>query len=92
MIEGVIPAPVLQMFKAASNCVRFHRGNPKTGKGFLAARLMIDKAENQFSLAPRVTRIYHFGNVGAVHKLFNGFELLPLVRVNGVLPFLRQNG
>ena len=41
------------------------------------------------TLAPRVTRIYHSGNVGAVHKLFNGFELLPLVRVNGVLPFLR---
>ena len=37
-----------------------------------AARHFVDKAENQFTLAPRVTRIYHFGNVGAVHKLFNG--------------------
>ena len=92
MIEGVIPAPVLQMFKAASNCVRFHRGNPKTGKGFLAARLMIDKAENQFSLAPRVAGVHDFRNVGAVHEVFQDFELFSLVGGYAVLPFLRQNG
>ena len=70
MIEGVISAPVLQMFKAASDCVRFHRGNPKTGKGLLAARHFIDKAENQLALASCVAGVHDFRNVGAVHEVF----------------------
>ena len=72
--------------------VRFHRGNPKTGKGFLAARHFIDKSENQFSLAPRVAGVHDFRNVGAVHEVFQDFELFSLVGGYGVLPFLRQNG
>ena len=92
MIESVIPAPVLQIVKAAFDGVRFHRGNPKTGKGFLAARHFIDKSENQFSLAPRVAGVHDFRNVGAVHEVFQDFELFSLVGGYGVLPFLRQNG
>ena len=70
MIESVIPAPVLQIVKAAFDGVRFHRGNPKTGKGLLAARLMIDKSENQLALASCVAGVHDFRNVGAVHEVF----------------------
>ena len=86
MIESVIPAPVLQIVKAAFDGVRFHRGNPKTGKGLLAARLMIDKAENQLALAPGIAAVHHLGNVAAVQQLFQNGKLLSLAGSRGIFP------
>ena len=54
MIEGVIPAPVLQMFKAASNCVRFHRGNPKTGTLNLICTVLLRPSMLSLLSIPRV--------------------------------------
>ena len=58
----------------------------------MAIRLFIDKAENEFPLAPRVASVDNLGNVGAVHKVFENRKLLLLAACNGKLPFLRHNG
>ena len=42
---------------ALADCTCFHAANPKAGKGLFAIRLFIDKAENEFPLAPAVCRI-----------------------------------
>ena len=91
MIQRVIVAPVLERVHALADCAILHRGNPKTLERFAASRLFIDKAEDQLTLAPCVTGIYHFGNIGAVHKLFENGELVFLAGGQRVFPFLRQN-
>ena len=69
-IKGVVLFPVFEGRKARLDCAFFHRGNPKAAHGLFAARHIIDKTENEFSLAPCVASVDDFGNVGAVHEVF----------------------
>ena len=66
--ERVVFLAVLQTGKALFDCAVLHRRNPKAAHRFLAARHFIDKAENEFSLAPCVAGIDDFGNICPVHK------------------------
>ena len=92
LIEVVIAAPVFEIREALADCACFHAANPKAGKGLFAIRLFIDKAENEFSLAPAVASIDNLGNVAAVHKVFEDRKLLLLAAGNNKLPLLRDNG
>ena len=92
LIEVVIAAPVFEIREALADCACFHAANPKAGKGLFAIRLFIDKAENEFPLAPAVASIDNLGNVAAVHKVFENGKLLLLAAGNNKLPLLRDNG
>ena len=92
LIEVVIAASIFEIREALADCAFFHAANPKAGKGLFAIRLFIDKAENEFPLAPAVARIDNLGNVAAVHKVFENRKLLLLAAGNNKPPLLRDNG
>ena len=55
--------------KALADGAVLHRGNPKTLERLSASCLFIDKAENQFTLAPGVAAVHQLRHIGAMHQL-----------------------
>ena len=95
--EGRLMQPVIvctgaEMLKALPDGGILHAADPQPLHGFLAARQIIDAAENQFSLAPSVAGVHHLGHVRGVHQLFQNVELLFLVCTHHHLPMFRQDG
>ena len=91
MIQRVIVAPFFERVHALADRAVLHRRNPKTLERLSASCLFIDKAENQFTLAPGVAGIYQLGHIGTVHKLFENGKLLFLAGGQRIFPVLRQN-
>ena len=95
--EGRIPQTVIvragaQVRKALPDGGILHRGNPEPLHGLLAARQLVDGAEDQLALASGVAGVHHLGHIRGVHQLFQHIKLLPFVLAHHHLPMVRQNG
>ena len=66
--------------------VFLHGGNPEPQDGLIAARQIIDEAEDELALAPRVAGVDDLGNVGAAHEAFERFKLPGALFNDLVLP------
>ena len=69
MIQRVIVVPFFERVHALADRAVLHRRNPKTLERLSASCLFIDKAENQFTLAPGVAAVHQLRHIGAMHKL-----------------------
>ena len=69
-----------------------HAGQPQAGKGLFAARLLVDKSEDQFSLPAGIATVHNAIHIRAVHELLQDTELLFGTGRHQILPLLRQDG
>jgi len=80
------------MGEPLSDGVFLHAGQPQAGKGLFAARLLVDKTEDQFALTPCIRCTDNAIHIWAVHQLLQNAKLLFGGRRHEVLPLLRQDG
>ena len=90
--QAVIVRAGAQVRKALPDGGILHRGNPEPLHGLLAARQLIDAAEDQLPLASGVAGVHHLGHIRGVHQLFQHIKLFLLVLAHHHLPGFRQNG
>ena len=69
-----------------------HAGQPQAGKGLLAARLLVDQSEDQFSLPSGIATVHNALDIRAVHQFLQDAKLFFGGRRHQILPLLRQNG
>ncbi len=72
--------------------VFLHAGQPQAENGLFTARLPVDQAEDQFSLAPCVATVHDAIHIRAVHQLLQDAELLFGAGRHQILPPFRQDG
>ena len=89
--QAVIVRAGAQVRKALPNGGILHRGNPEPLHGLLAARQLVDAAEDQLALASRVAGVHHLGHIRGVHQLFQHIKLFLFVLAHHHLPVVRQN-
>jgi len=78
--------------KALPDGVFLHAGQPQAGEGLFAARLLVDKAEDQFALATGIATVHNAVHIRAVHQLLQDAKLLFGAGRHQILPLLRQDG
>ena len=66
LIQRVIVRSRFQVCKAVFNGAVLHTGNPKTLERLFTPRHLVNKTENQFSLAPGIGGAHKAGHVGAL--------------------------
>ena len=69
-----------------------HAGQPQAGKGLLAARLLVDQSEDQFSLPSGIATVHNALDIRAVHQFLQDAKLFFGGRRHQILPLLRQDG
>ena len=92
LIQRVIVRSRFQVGKAVFNGAVLHAGNPKTLERLFTACHLVNKTENQFSLAPGVGGAHKAGHVGALHQGAQNIKLLLFLVGDDVLPRFREDG
>ena len=69
-----------------------HAGQPQAGEGLFAARLLVDKAEDQFALTPGIATVHDAIHIRAVHQILQDAKLLFGAGRHQILPLFRQDG
>ena len=92
LIQRVIVRSRFQVGKAVFNGAVLHAGNPKALERLFTACHLVNKTENQFSLAPGVGGAHKAGHVGALHQGAQNVKLLLFLVGDDVLPRFREDG
>ena len=92
LIQRVIVRSRFQVGKAVPDSAVLHAGNPEALERLFTACHLIDKTENEFSLAPGVGGANQAGHVGALHQGAQNVKLLLFLVCDDVLPRFRENG
>ena len=92
LVQAVIVPAGAQILKALPDRPVLHAGDPKALHGFRTARQLVDGAEDQFPLPSGVAGVDHLRNVRGAQQLPQYGKLLLLVRNNGKLKGVREDG
>ena len=92
LIQPVIFTPRTQLRKALFDSGVLHGGDPQPLHGLCAARHVVDGAEDQLPLAPRVAGVDHLGHVLPAHEIPQQLELFGFVRFQREAPACGQDG
>ena len=92
LIQPVIFTPRTQLRKALFDGGILHGGDPQPLHGLCAACHVVDGAEDQLALAPRVTGVDDLGHVLPAHEVPQQLELFGFVRFQREAPACGQDG
>ena len=91
-MQPVIVRTGTQVCKTFPDGRILHTGNPEPFHRFGTARQAVDRAEDQFTLAPGVAGIDHLGHIFPPQQGTQHIKLVPLILGDGEPPGLRQDG
>ena len=83
--QRIIVRGRLHLPQPLADGVFLHGGGPEPQDRLIAARQIIDEAEDELALAPRVAGVDDLENVGAAHEAFERFKL-PGALFNDLVP------
>ena len=91
-IQSVVVRTGAEVCKTLPDSRILHTGDPQPLHGLLAARQLVDAAEDQLALAPGVAGVDHFIHIRGVQQPFQHIELPLFVFSHRHLPVFRQDG
>ena len=92
LIQRVVVCFRFQIGKAVPDGVVLHTGDPEALERLFTACHLIDKTENEFSLAPGIGGAHKAGHVGTFHQRAQNVKLLLFLVGDDVLPRFREDG
>ena len=91
-MQSVVFPSRTQLCKALFDGLVLHGGDPQPLHGLCAARHVVDGAEDQLPLAPRVTGVDDLGYIIPAHEIPQQLELFGFIRSQGIAPACGQDG